>query len=141
MSVKLYFCARLKAFYAQDIHLHIPEDVEEISEELHAELLEGQMNGYIIDFSSSPPSLSPREVQSTAVTERAWRYEQLSKTEWVVARHRDELDMKLVSTLTADHFDELLVYRQTLRKWPQDLAFPNAERRPVAPLWLTNLTQ
>lgn len=68
--------------------------------------------------------------------ERAWRDREVSSTEWLVTRHRDEQDMQMATTLTAEQFAELLVYRQALRDWPQSQAFPDAEQRPVAPAFL-----
>lgn len=71
--------------------------------------------------------------------ERAWRDEVLASMEWLVNRHRDELDMRLATTLTAEQFAELLVYRQALRDWPQSEAFPDTEMRPIAPILLAEL--
>lgn len=68
--------------------------------------------------------------------ERIWRDLQLNATEWIVSRHRDEVDMQLPATLTAEQFAELLVFRQHLRDWPQAEDFPQLSGRPMWPAWL-----
>jgi hypothetical protein len=73
--------------------------------------------------------------------ERAWRNAELSVTEWLVMRHRDERDLALGTTLTAEQFADLLGYRQTLRDWPVAEGFPGVEQRPVAPPWLAETVQ
>ncbi|MEO8643072.1 phage tail assembly chaperone [Pseudomonas sp.] len=73
--------------------------------------------------------------------ERIWRDSQVSSTEWLVMRHRDELDLDITTTLTASQFIELLNYRQKLRDWPQAGAFPNATDRPTEPAWIAEQTQ
>lgn len=73
--------------------------------------------------------------------EREWRDGALTATEWLVTRHRDEQDMQLATTLTADQFAELLVYRQALRDWPQSEVFPDSVQRPVSPPWIAEQSQ
>jgi hypothetical protein len=73
--------------------------------------------------------------------ERLWRDGQVSATEWLVTRHRDEQDMQLPTTLAAEQFAAVLVYRQALRDWPQDSRFPYSDFRPVAPPWIADQTQ
>lgn len=43
-----FFSASTKSFYDDAINVSIPADVTEISDELHAEIFEGQRNGKII---------------------------------------------------------------------------------------------
>ncbi|WP_256573558.1 phage tail assembly chaperone [Pseudomonas sp. B14(2017)] len=73
--------------------------------------------------------------------ERAWRDGEISSSEWLVNRHRDELDMQRATTITAEQFAELLVYRQALRDWPQTEAFPDMQQRPEPPNWIDQYTQ
>ena len=86
---------------------------------------------------ANPP---PTEGQLQTV-ERKWRDGVISSTEWLVTRHRDELDMQRPTTLTAEQFAQLLTYRQELRDWPLALQFPSPSGRPVAPPWITEQTQ
>ncbi|QIA01908.1 phage tail assembly chaperone [Pseudomonas fluorescens] len=68
--------------------------------------------------------------------ERTWRQLALSATEWLVTRHRDEQELGRGTTLKAQHYLELLEYRQVLRDWPGAGAFPSSVSRPSAPQWL-----
>jgi len=54
--MKIYSSRLYPGFYVDDIS-NIPDDAQEISVELWRELLEGQAEGKIIDFTSVPPSL------------------------------------------------------------------------------------
>lgn len=50
---------------------------------------------------------------------RAQRDKAISDSDWLVLRHRDELDIGLGTTLTEAEYNELLAYRQSLREWPE----------------------
>lgn len=73
--------------------------------------------------------------------ERAWRDVGLTKVTWLRDRHRDQLEIKVPSTLSSEQFKELLEYMQALREWPQSSGFPDSQYRPVAPPWITEVTQ
>ncbi|WP_226298983.1 phage tail assembly chaperone [Pseudomonas sp. MM213] len=79
------------------------------------------------------PVASPEEL---AASSRTWRDGVIEDTKWLRERHRDEIDLEVGTTLTADQFRELLVYLQTLRDWPQSPDFPDILHRPVAPDWI-----
>jgi hypothetical protein len=51
------------------------------------------------------------------------------------------LEIPEETTLTAEQFNELLVYMQTLRDWPQSADFPVIEHRPIAPDWIAGQSQ
>ncbi|WP_258232683.1 phage tail assembly chaperone [Pseudomonas brassicacearum] len=114
------------------------------SERFHSDLLwqacpsDVRPGWAILDGEFFPP---PVQTSEQAEVERVWRSFELVTTEWLVTRHRDELDLGLVPTLTAKQFPELLSYRQALRDWPQTSAFPSAEFRPIAPLWIAEQSQ
>lgn len=82
-----------------------------------------------------PPD-TPMPPEQLAAIEREWRDAEVSSTEWLVTRHRDEQDLQRDTTLTADQFAELLTYRQALRDWPVSEQFPAIEYRPEQPSWL-----
>lgn len=82
--------------------------------------------------------LSPGQI---ADNERAWRDGQLSSVKWLRERHRDQQDIGGACTLTDDQFQELLVYMQSLRDWPQSPGFPEQTLRPVPPDWIASQTQ
>lgn len=73
--------------------------------------------------------------------EREWRNQALASTEWLVARHRDELETERATTLTAEQHRQLQGYRQDLRDWPESEHFPAIEYRPEQPAWLAELIQ
>ncbi|WP_426206767.1 hypothetical protein [Pseudomonas sp. TWP3-1] len=87
---------------------------------------------------SPPAGLSSDE---QAANERLWRDGQLSDSQWLTARHRDEVDLGTPPTLTSAQFSEVLMYRKELRDWPQGAEFPLADHRPVAPPWMTGQLQ
>ncbi len=84
-------------------------------------------------------TLPPTPAQLEAV-ERTWRDSELTRTEWIIARHRDEADMGQPTTLTAEQYGELLAWRQLLRDWPAAPAFPDRAGRPAPPDWLASVT-
>ena len=83
----------------------------------------------------SPPTDDPAEA------ERAWRDGEIAAHEWLVSRHRAEVELQRDTTLTAEQYAELLQYLQALRDWPAAEAFPDSAQRPVAPPWIAEQTQ
>ena len=79
------------------------------------------------------PEVTPEDAQQQ---ERAWRDRQLSATDSLVTRHRDELEADRPTTLTAEQYQELQRYRLDLRDWPGSGLFPAAGGRPTPPAWL-----
>ncbi|MCU1750433.1 phage tail assembly chaperone [Pseudomonas sp. 6D_7.1_Bac1] len=63
--------------------------------------------------------------------ERAWRDSELFLTDGVIARHRDELEAGIATTLSAAEYENLQTYRRNLRNWPAAEAFPELTARPV----------
>lgn len=98
----------------------------------------GHAEEWIDDDNPELISLSPSQI---ADNERAWRDSQLSSVKWLRERHRDQQDIGCPSTLTAGQFQELLVYMQALRDWPQSSYFPEQTLRPMPPDWLSSQTQ
>lgn len=80
----------------------------------------------------------PASNESSATAEREWRDAEVSETDWLMNRHRDELDMLRDTTLTTEQFSELLSYRQALRDWPQTESFPDSAQRPEPPTWIAS---
>ena len=112
----------------------------EISDEDHAVLFEPRQVVKIIGRGvdgrpelQDPPQPAADEL---AVIERAWRDNQLSLTDGVVTRHRDELEDGSETTLSTAQYAELQTYRRDLRGWPESGEFPLKEHRPVPPSWL-----
>lgn len=116
-----------------------------ISRKRHAELLAAEASGQsIAPGDDGAPTLTERQpppIEFVMERERAWRTVELSRYEWVVTRHRDEVELGGVMTLTAEQYAALLAYRQALRDWPAADAFPVSADRPAAPPWLAELTE
>lgn len=71
-----------------------------------------------------------------AAEARLWRDTEISDSQWLVERHRDQTDAGTTTTLTSDQYSALLVYRQSLRDWPTVADFPADSTKPAAPDWL-----
>ena len=132
-------------FFSPGVHSHIPNGAVEITASRHLELLVGQIAGKIIvcgpDGYPMLTDASPPDDTALAAIERAWRDGTLSAVMWLRERHRDQLEISASTTLTAGQFNELLVYMQALRDWPQSPDFPDSQHRPVAPDWIATQTQ
>ncbi|AVU74409.1 MULTISPECIES: phage tail assembly chaperone [Pseudomonas] len=120
----------------------IPDDVIEIPRAYWLSLLQqlaispkrvsaNPDNGYpvLVD----PPALTSAQASEN---EYAWRNAQLTTTDRLIARDRDEMDDGGGTTLDQTQYTQLQAYRRALRDWPQDEHFPATEYRPVAPSWL-----
>jgi hypothetical protein len=80
-------------------------------------------------------------LEDPATFEREWRDAELSCVFWLCERHRDQREIGWDKTLSDDQFNELLIYMQKLRDWPQSPNFPDSEHRPVAPAWIVDQTE
>lgn len=87
--------------------------------------------GPIADY--VPVVVSADELAARA---RLWRDQEISDSQWLIERHRDQVDAGNKTTLTAAQYSTLLAYRQALRDWPTVQNFPADASRPVAPDWL-----
>ncbi|MGE8436640.1 MAG: phage tail assembly chaperone [Pseudomonas palmensis] len=132
----------LLARYDSAVHGAMPASgYVELSEELFQQSI-AETDGMWMLGADGIITKRPRLLTSdqVAFSERAWRDVEVSGTEWLVTRHRDEQDMQLATTFQAEQFAELLLYRQALRDWPQSELFPGIEHRPVPPSWLESMT-
>jgi hypothetical protein len=142
MNKIVLFSPSMCGAYRPEIHgADMPADVIEIPESVWQSLLDelsvspkkmsSRQDGYpvLID----PPPLDADEQEAV---ERAWRDAQLALTDPLVSRHRDEVEEGGATSITADQYTELQVYRRQLRDWPQGEQFQLAEHRPPAPTWL-----
>lgn len=144
----MYFSAQTGGFYDSEFHgpfepgnpdCVIPGDAVEISREQWADLLAGNAAGQIITVKKGLPVLAdppPPTAEEFMSQERQWRDLQLTQTDGVVTRHRDELEDSAAPTLTAEQYTQLQAYRRALRSWPESGGFPLSEHRPPAPSWL-----
>lgn len=71
---------------------------------------------------------------AVAAAVRATRDAKLTACEWLVIRHRDQVDAGVSTTLAAEQYADLLAYRQALRDVPSQQGFPLEVSWPVEPL-------
>ncbi|MEZ1436987.1 phage tail assembly chaperone [Pseudomonas shirazica] len=135
----MYYSDSTGGFYSPTVHTTIPDDAVVLSADEYGALKRGLEQGKKIALGvDGQPCLADREIpyEELIANERLWRDGQLPKSEWLTARHRDELDMSRSTTLTAAQYNELLAYRQALRDWPQAETFLEEASRPQAPAWM-----
>lgn len=150
--MKFYFSPSTTAFFRSDIHgeagsdaCSMPDDVLEVASEVFERMLRVREEGgrVVPDEDGLPiaaPALLPTS-EELAEKERRWRDQVISTSEWIVTRHRDEVDMGQETQITPEQFSELLRYRQALRDWPTVEGFPNVDLRPNTPGWLADQTE
>ena len=80
-------------------------------------------------------------LEDATAHERAWRNRQLSVTDSLVVRHRDELETVRLTTLSTEQYQQLQLYRLDLRNWPVAELFPDFGSRPAPPAWLSESTE
>ena len=147
--MKFYFSPSVTAFYRSDISgelgsddCSMPDDALEVSREVYERMSRVREEGgrVVPDEEGIPiaaPALLPTS-EELAEKARRWRDGVISASEWIVARHRDEIDMAQETMITPEQFSELLRYRQALRDWPTAEGFPAADLRPTPPDWLAD---
>lgn len=138
----LFYHAETRSFYDTAVHAadSIPHAAVKVTAAQKKKLLEGERTGQVIviDDEGKPVLQAPvPDTEAPARFERAWRDTVIQQIGWLRDRHRDELDQNRATTLAAEQFNELLVYIQQLRDWPQAEHFPDTGQRPTAPHWLT----
>lgn len=73
-------------------------------------------------------------IDARANAARSKRSGLINGSEWLMARHRDEIDRGVATTLTAAQFTALLDYRQVLRDLPSQPGFPLDITWPTSPV-------
>lgn len=138
----LYYSKSLAGFYDDALHPTIPGDAVEVSVGLHAQLMRMQSEGKEIigderghPIAVDPAPLKKHQLESIA---RVQREESLRATDWLVARHRDEIDAGGNTTLSTEQVGQLQDYRKALRDWPEMAGFPESETMPTRPGWLSD---
>lgn len=111
-------------FYTLDIHEEhqIPGDVVEISDEEWQALLDAQSRGQqIVAGTHGRPVAVDRDPTSGLLTARDTA---LRETDWLVVRHRDEVDLEIQTTLTSEDYRRLQHWRAALRNLRSHPDFP-----------------
>lgn len=112
-------------FYTRDIHAdhQIPADVVEISDEQWRELLDAQSRGQqIVPGTHGGPVSAERDPRPGLISQRDAA---LRETDWLVARHRDEVELGPArTTLTDEQYVALQLWRRELRAITSHPDFP-----------------
>jgi hypothetical protein len=127
--------------YLRSVHGdNMPADAVPISEEIYLSVIAnpvpGKVRGHDAEGRPVLVDTLPPDSETLAGIERQWREGTLSAVMWLRERHRDQLEISEPTNLTAEQFNELLIYVQALRDWPQSPDFPNSKKRPTPPEWL-----
>jgi len=139
----MFYSESTGGFYDNEIHAgKIPDDAVSLSKDEYDGLMSGQCSGLEIYFDkeSGKPALRVRPEptrEELVASEKIWRGDALLETDSFVARHRDEVEGGEKTTLTDSQYQELQRYRKNLRNWPDMPEFPDVDRRPKGPVWLT----
>lgn len=139
-----YYSQSTGCTYLLGLHPSMPDDAVEIPEALFLSVICNPPPGKIRAHDEKGlPCLvdAPAPVEDLESQERAWRDAELSAVLWLRERHRDQLEISETTTMTAEQFNELLVYMQELRDWPQLPDFPDSEHRPTVPDWIAEQFQ
>jgi len=89
---------------------------------------------------SAPPQVDVSPDLKTDA-QRQWRTAELAATDWLVTRHRDELDIGAQPTLSSKQFSKLQAWRQALRNWPGTVETADDLSRPEPPKWLVRTSR
>jgi len=113
-------------FYAEDVHGKdgIPGDAFEITDEHWQELLQAQAQGKRIvpGTHGGPIAADPDPAPGLLIQ----RDNALRETDWLVARHRDEMELDpRQTTLTSQQYSALQEWRRSLRNLKSHPDFPN----------------
>ena len=138
-----YYSKETGCTYLPSVHGdHMPADAVPISEEIYLSVIANPDRGKVRGHDAAGrPVLVDALPESLADLERQWRDGALSGVLWLRERHRDQLEIEGPTTLTAEQFNELLVYMQALRDWPQSPDFPDSQHRPTVPIWIAEQSQ
>lgn len=142
--MKTYFSPTSLGFYHNSmINLdQMPADVVKVAAAQFKAIGAGVAQGKRVAAGEDgqPILIDPQpDDEALQAVERAWRTVELAKHEWLVTRHRDQIDLGQPTTLTAEQYGSLQIYRQQLRDWPGLGQFPLVEHRPEPPEWLGQL--
>lgn len=129
-----FFSKSTGGFYSLDVHDKeaIPGDAFEITDEEWRDLLAQQERGMqiVAGTHGGPIVVEPDPAQGLLVRRDA----ALKDTDWLVARHRDEVELDpSQTTLTQEQYAALQSWRRTLRNITSHPSFPRVTlpERPV----------
>ncbi|MDT9677435.1 phage tail protein [Pseudomonas sp. JV414] len=128
--------------YLTSYHTSLPEDAVEIDDERYDAVIANPKAGTARahDDGGLPVlvELAPLSDEELLQEAKTWRDQAFDRVVWLRDRHRDEVELMKTTTLSDNEYQELLVYLQALRKWPQAKKFPSKRSRPKKPAWLAD---
>ncbi|EJM65579.1 Caudovirales tail fiber assembly protein [Pseudomonas sp. GM50] len=128
--------------YLAGYHTSLPDDAVEIDNERYDAVIANPKAGTARahDDEGLPVlvELAPLSDEELSQEAKAWRDQAFDRVVWLRDRHRDEVELMKTTTLSDSEYQELLVYLQALRKWPQAKKFPSKRSRPKRPAWLVD---
>lgn len=131
----------ITGFYDAAVSLpSLDMQVIKITAEQHRAMLDGQSAGKRpgVDADGNLVLLDPLPLTGEVLAEikRAARNAAITATDWIVARHQDEIALGSATTLTAEQYATLLGYRKILRDLPEQAGWPSVDL-PAAPDFVT----
>ncbi|MCI3908844.1 phage tail assembly chaperone [Pseudomonas viridiflava] len=128
------FSPATRGIYLPELHGNqIPKDAINLNDSEYDALISNPAPHTMLRFNPTglPERIHYNDASQDALA-RSWRDVELQRTQWMVDRHRDEIETAgTIVTLSKAVFEELLSYRQSLRDWPEKEGFPEVEKRPV----------
>ncbi len=139
VKMKYFYSAKTNGAYIDALNTVMPDDAVEISKKTYVNLFTVPINGTVGPGKDGLPIViaasGPTDDEIFA-REREWRDRELLRSDGVVARHRDQVEVGEATTLTGVQYKSLQSYRSQLRNWPEQKEFPILSSRPIAPDWL-----
>lgn len=131
------YSASEKGFFLPEIHDVIPEDAVDVSEQEHEDLLAGQSAGLAItaDDDGRPVLTEPVLPAPSWDVLRLQRDRLIAQSDWLSARHADEVALGITPTLSPEEYGAVLEYRQALRALPETYPDPADVIWPILPVF------
>lgn len=133
-----YYSASVHGFFSDDVHDQdqLPKDAVAITDQEWSSLLQAQAQGKCIQPDADGRPIAADRVLTTEqrtgdLLQR--RDAALQQTDWLVSRHRDEIELGGPTTLTAETYRALQSWRQALRSISDAAGFPDVELPPKPP--------
>ena len=142
--MKRFYSESTQTSYLLGIHPVMPPDAVEISEALYLSVIGNPPAGKVRahDKNGLPYLVdAPVKPRDPATQERNWRDQAMLAAIGLRDRHRDQLEIGGVTTLSSELYSDLLLYIQALRDWPQSPDFPDTDHRPLVPDWIAGQTE
>jgi hypothetical protein len=126
-----FYSPSTRGFYFKDFHKSIPGDAVEITDEEWQDLLNHQLKGKEIAMGIHGRPVAA-DHKPTPEGLKLMRDRLLSASDWLVSRHRDELEVGWMdgTTLTPDQYGKLQQWRHVLRNIDKSPGFPDVALPP-----------